>query len=348
VRLTRRALNRTLLKRQHLLERTDLAVPAMVEHLVGLQAQAPLPPYLSLAARLETFDPDDVTRGLEDRSLVRYLSLRSTVHLLTADDALAMRSFTAPIHAKERKVSQNTTPAQHLPATQVEAAVREVLADGPLPLARLGEALAARWPDLPPNALNAVARLDAPVVQVPPRGAWKQPGGVAYACVDTWVGRPQTAMDVEDLARRYLRAYGPASAADMVAWSSITGLAPILKGMPELEVVETEDGKKLYDVPGAPYADDDVPAPVRLLGLYDNVWLSHAGRERVTAPEKRKLWMGANGGNDSTIFVDGMMEGLWRVIDDRPQVVTTFRTFTEAEQTALDEELDRVAELLAR
>ena len=155
-------------------------------------------------------------------------------------------------------------------------------------------------------------------------------------------------MDVDALVRRYLRAYGPASAADVTAWSGVTGLAAVVKGMADLEVHEDEDGKRLYDVPDAPLADADEPAPVRLLGLYDNVWLSHAGRDRVTAKEKRRLWMGANGGSDCTIFVDGMMEGLWRVVEDRPEVVTTFRAFTRAEQTALDEELDRVADLLAR
>ena len=348
MRLSARALNRTLLRRQHLLERTDLPVGELVAHLVGLQAQAPLPPYLSLAARLDGFDPHDVTRGLEDRSLVRFLSMRSTVHLLTTDDALAMRSFTGPVHARERKVSQNTGPARHLDPVEVERAVRAALEGGSLPLARLGERLAERWPDISANALNAVARLDAPVVQAPPRGAWKQSGGVAYAHLEDWTGRRQQPMDVEALVRRYLLAYGPATAADLTAWSGVTGLAGVVKAMSDLEVHEDENGKRLVDVPGAPYAEADEPAPVRLLGLYDNVWLSHAGRDRVTAPEKRKRWMGANGGMDSTVFVDGMMEGLWRVVDDRPQVVTTFRPFTRAEQLALDEELDRVTSLLAR
>ncbi len=183
---------------------------------------------------------------------------------------------------------------------------------------------------------------------MPPRGAWKQSGGVAYAHLEDWLGRAQQPMDVEALVRRYLRAYGPASAADVTAWSGVTGLAAVVKGMADLEVHEDEQGKRLYDVAGAALAEADEPAPVRLLGLYDNVWLSHAGRDRVTAPDKRKLWMGANGGMDSTIFVDGMMEGLWRVVDDRPQVVSTFRSFTRAEQTALDGELDRVSSLLAR
>ena len=55
----------------------------------------------------------------------------------------------------------------------------------------------------------------------------------------------------------------------------------------ELVVVECEDGKVRYDVPGAPYAEGDVPAPVRLLGTYDNVWLSHANRDHIVPVEMR-------------------------------------------------------------
>ena len=50
--LSARVLNRTLLARPHLLERAALPVPALVEHLVGLQAQETPPPYLALAERL--------------------------------------------------------------------------------------------------------------------------------------------------------------------------------------------------------------------------------------------------------------------------------------------------------
>ena len=69
----------------------------------------------------------------------------------------------------------------------------------------------------------------------------------------------------------------------------------------------------LHLVPAGVLVPEDTPAPVRLLGLYDNVRLSHAGRDRVTHPDKRKRWMGVNGGLSSTIFVDGWLEGLWRV-----------------------------------
>ena len=58
--------------------------------------------------------------------------------------------------------------------------------------------------------------------------------------------------------------------------------------------------------------------------------------------------MGVNGGLSSTVFVDGWLEGLWRVEDGKPVVVELFRSLTRREQSQLDEELDRVSALLAR
>jgi hypothetical protein len=347
VRLTRRRLNRTLLHRQHLLERTALDPHAMVDHLVGLQAQENLPPYLSLAARLDDFDPDVVSRGLEERSLVRMTVMRGTIHLLTADDAVSMRQWTQPVQDRERKVSQNTRPALHLDTAEVNAAIADALRDGPLPMKALGEALAATFTDVPPSALAHLARVNQPLAQVPPRGMWQRSGGVVYQYVDRWLGRPLVDPDPERIVRRYLTAFGPATAADVGAWSGLTGMAALVKGMDDLVQHEDDQGKRLYDVPDGVLADEDVSAPVRLLGAYDNVWLSHAGRDRVTDLTKRGEWMGVNGGVAMTVFVDGWLEGLWRIEDGRPTVVALLRKLTKAEQSGLDDELDRVGDLLA-
>ena len=319
----------------------------MVEHLVGLQAQENLPPYLSLAARLASFDPHDVSRALEDRSLVRLLTMRGTIHLLTADDALTLRQWTRPAQDRERKASQNTKPALHLDTDAFNAAVRKALADEPLPVKALGEALAARFPDVPANALSHLARVNQPLAQLPPRGAWKRSGGVVYQYVDHWVGRPLSEPDPPTIVRRYLRAFGPASAADVTAWSGVTGMAGLLKKMDDLEVHEDPDGRRLFDIPDGSLVDEEVPAPVRLLGTYDNVWLSHAGRDRVTEPEKRKRCMGINGGVASVLLVDGMLEGLWRPVNGRVDVVELLRKLTRSERVGLSEEIDRVEALLA-
>ncbi len=346
MRLSPRRLNRTLLLRQHLLERTDATPHEMARHLIGLQAQENLPPYLSLAARLTSFDPRDVTAGLEDRTLVRFLTMRGTVHLLVADDALSLRQWTESVHEREIRISQNIGPAREVDRTAFVAALSEVLDGDPQPQKVIGAALAERFPAYPATQLGQLARSAAPLVQCPPRGTWKGSGGVVYQYVDRWLGRPLVEPDVEQIVRRYLTAFGPATAADVTAWSAVTRLGPVVKAMDDLVTYEDCNGKLLYDVPGLELADEDAHAPVRLLGQYDNVWLSHAGRDRVTTPESRSGWMGVNGGMASTFFADGMLVGLWRVTDGRVEVLSTIRPLTRREQSELDDEVGRVDQLL--
>ncbi len=299
MRLSHRRLNRTLLRRQHLLERVDLEPHALAEHLVGLQAQENLAPYLSMHARLTSFDPHAVSRGLEDRSLVRLLAMRGTLHLLTADDALALRPWT-------------------------QATFERVLRTDPRP------------------------QFERALVQTPPRGTWKGTGGVDYVPLEEWVGEPLREPDVPGTVRRYLRAFGPATAGDLSVWAGVTRLRPLVLSMDDLVRHEDESGTVLFDVADAPIEDEDAPAPVRLLGTYDNVWLAHADRDRVTAPGVRRQWLGANGGTAATVFVDGWLTGLWRVVGGRVSIETMFRDLTPGEQEELDEEVQRVEALLAR
>jgi hypothetical protein len=342
MRLGRRRLNRTLLARQHLLERDSVGPEEMVRHLIGLQAQDPLPPYLSLHARLTDFDPYDVSSALEERRLVRLLSMRGTIHLLTPDDALTLRPWTQPALDRVMRNHAHADPAA------LEAAVRAALADGPVTQRELSATLAARLPDVPAADLSVLARLSLPLVQLPPRGAWKAGGGLVYEHLERWLSAPLSEPDVEAVVRRYLRAFGPASAADVTAWSGVTRLGPVLSAMPDLVRFEDENGRTLYDVPDGALTDEDAPAPVRLLGTYDNVWLAHAGRDRVTEPEKRKQWMGRNGGVAMVILIDGMLEGLWREQDGRVEVVARFRDLTRRERADLDDEVGRVEAMLAR
>jgi hypothetical protein len=191
-------------------------------------------------------------------------------------------------------------------------------------------------------------QLGQALVQMPPRGTWKRSGAVAYEPLDDWVGAPLQEPDVPALVRRYLRAFGPATTADVTAWSGVTRLGPVLTGMDDLARHEDEAGRTLYDVADGVLADEDAPAPVRLLGTYDNLWLAHAGRDRVTTPERRRRWMGRNGGVASVVLVDGMLEGLWRAVDGRVDVVELMRDLTRAERRELDDEVERTNELLAQ
>jgi hypothetical protein len=186
--LTARVLNRTLLQRQHLLERTSMSPLAMTEHLVGLQAQEPLPPYLSLWSRIVDFDPLSLSRTLEERTAVRLLLMRGTIHLVTARDAGLLRTWVQPMLDKITRNSQTSRPAAHVPREALTAAARAALRDGPLAYKALGDALAGDFPDAPAGALANTARELIPLVQVPPRGLWQRPGGVVYQTLETWLG----------------------------------------------------------------------------------------------------------------------------------------------------------------
>ncbi len=347
--LSERVLNRTLLQRQHLLERSSLSALEMVEHVLGLQAQDVLPPYISLWSRIEGFDPMELSELLSRREAVRLLLMRGTIHLVSATDALTLRPFVQPMLDK---VATSATWGRHtadLAYADLAAAGRSALEDGPLTPKALGLALAARFPGYEPGHLANTVRAMLPLVQLPPRGLWKRSGGQTYEPAESWLGAELRAdLDPRDVVRRYLRAFGPAAAADFTTWSGVTGTRAVLGSMKdEIRTYRDEAGRALVDLDGLPLADPDTPAPVRLLGQYDNLWLSHADRARVTEPGNRKRWMGPNGGVGNTVFVDGMLEGLWRQVDGSVEV-ELFRSLTKAETRDLGEEVSGLAAFLSR
>src|SRR3954462_10299288 len=96
--LTDRALGRATLARQLLLERATMGVPEAVRHLAGLQAQTVQSWYVGLWSRLAGFSGEAAGALLTDRTLVRVVTMRATIHLLTAEDARWLRPLTQVVH----------------------------------------------------------------------------------------------------------------------------------------------------------------------------------------------------------------------------------------------------------
>ncbi|MFG2818444.1 winged helix DNA-binding domain-containing protein [Kitasatospora sp. NPDC048365] len=321
--LGRRALGRALLARQHLIERVDLPVGAMLEHLVGLQAQAaPEPPYLGLLARIDGFRPEPLSGLIERREAVRVALQRGTIHLVTAEDCLELRPLVQPV--LDRAMRGNW--GKQLPGidySALAASARKLVEAEPLTFQRLGELLAEEFTGLPAAALAQAARSELTLVQVPPRGLWGRGGPAAHTTAELWLGRTAPAQEpsLERLVLRYLAAFGPASAADVQKWCGLTGLAAVLKRLaPDLVRFEDEAGRTLYDLPDAPRPSADLAVPVRLVAPFDNLILSHADRTRVLPEEYRPLVMTQNGLVAGTVLVDGLVAGQWWLDQDRVRV----------------------------
>lgn len=322
--LTRRALNRATLDRQLLLTRSALSVTDTLEHLVGLQAQAPAPPYFGLWTRLKGFGPDELAALLLDRRAVRMVVMRGTIHLVTAPDALALRPLTQTI--MDSHVRRHVTIKAELAGMDlktVAAAARAILAERPLKVAELAARLQQRWPDRDGAALALAARFMLPLVQVPPRGIWGSSGPLAVTTVEAWLGQPlRTHPSVDDLVMRYLAAFGPASVADAQTWSGLTRLREVVERLrPRLRSFRDEHGRELFDLPDAPRPGPDVPAPPRFLPEFDNLVLSHADRTRIIADEHRQPFVSRNGMVPASLLVDGFARATWK-IERRPGAAT--------------------------
>jgi hypothetical protein len=336
--LDRRALNRALLARQHLLRRAGLptgggradAVIAMVEHLAGLQAQAPFPPYYGLWSRLAGFVPSDLAELLAERRVVRIALMRSTIHLVSARDCLALRPLIQPV--LERGMTTGFgRPLEDVGRAELAAAGRALVEAEPRTFSELGALLAGRFPGIDPAALSAGVRTLVPLVQVPPRALWGKAGQARHTSSQAWLGAldgppawpaglpgdglpPGEPAGMAWLVCRYLAAYGPATVADIQAWSGLTRLRDVVERLrPALVTFASDEGRELFDLPGAPRPGPDTEAPVRLVAEFDNLILSHADRSRVIADDNRKRLYTKNGIFPGTVLVDGFVVGMWRL-----------------------------------
>ncbi len=237
-----------------------------VEHLVGMQAQAPFAPYYGLWSRLDGFTGDELAGLLTSRKAVRIVLMRGTIHLVTAKDCHRLRSLVQP--ALDRMLRANATHGRPLAAvdvTSVVDAAQRLLDAEALTPGEVGARLAEQWPDSPPGSLAEAARSLLPLVQVPPRALWQRSGQVRLTTATAWLGQPRgKRLTIDELVMRYLAAFGPASAADAQTWSGLTRLGEVLERL-TLMRLKTEGGQTLYDIPDAPRPDADTPAPVRLV-----------------------------------------------------------------------------------
>jgi hypothetical protein len=348
--LSQRALNRALLSRQLLLDRADLpeeagprraAVIQAIEHLIGLQAQAPFPPYYGLWSRLGGFQPEDLAALLTERSAVRIALMRGTIHLVSARDCLPLRRLVQPVLERGMRGAFGKQLAGVDPAA-VAAAGRELVESEPMTFSQLGDALARNWPDHPPAALAQAVRAYVPLVQVPPRAVWGRAGQSAHTSAEHWLGAAaeQDPADPErdtlaGLVTRYLAAFGPATARDVASWSGLTGLRAVMDQLrPSLATFRDEQGAELFDLPSAPRPDEEAPAPVRLAAEFDNLLLSHADRSRVIRADDLKRFYTINGIFPGAVLIDGFVAGMWRQARTKSTATLTVELFGSTRERA--------------
>lgn len=341
--LTRRELNRALLARQLLAERSPAPLPRALERIAGIQAQYAPSMYIGLWSRLRDFDPAALTRALERRTVVQGTLMRVTIHLVSAADwwplAAAIRDPRRELWLRAHKRDPS---AREMAA--IARRLRPKLERGPMSRAEVQEVTGD-------SARTNGASLWVDMVRAPPSGTWQRRRADLFASAEEWLG-PQEADPgdaLEHLVKRYLGGFGPARLPEIADWAGVPPklLKPVVERLGLRRFLD-EDGRELLDLPRAPLPDPETPAPPRFLPVWDATLLVHARRTGILPEEHRSRVFNVRTPHSlNTFLVDGEVAGLWKWEKDRIEL-SPFGRLDRRVRGALDDESERLAEFHRR
>lgn len=338
-RLTTADLNRALLARQFLLERSRLPLTRTLDRIAGIQAQYAPSSYIGLWSRLEGFELANLTRALEQRKVVQGTLLRSTIHLVSAKDYWAFAIGTkaarqeAWLRFEKKRLSRSDL-------TSAAREVRKTLSGRVMHRDELLDLVRRRDPERPTHLWNGLAAW-IELVRAPPSGTWERRRADLYALADEWLEPPTVTPQesVEILLRRYLTGFGPARVTDAANWA---GLAPtaVQEAAENLRLrrFRDEEDRDLVDLPRAPLPGASAKAAPRFLPTWDTTLLVHARGTQILPEEFRPLVFDTKTPHSSpTFLVDGAVAGKWKVERKGKKAKLTLEPFAPLPATARKE-----------
>jgi hypothetical protein len=322
--LNDRALNRALLARQGLLEPFDgPPVVDVVERIGAMQAQHwPAVP-VGLWTRMRSFAPEDLWAALSAGDLLFGITLRGTLHLVSAREhpAYAVVAEAAGIDDWRRTKAPLPEAGAGLRADLLTwAAEPRAVADvapfaeewvaahpGAIDPAEVDEQRRVKW-----RPLLRCSRL----VRVPAGGTWGPKTPALSAAAPGMGDAPAPEAAIDEVVRRHLRAFGPAGVDDIAGWMGLAPavVRPRVEAMADSLAALTVGRRTLYDLPDAPRPGEDAVAPVRFLGDFDSMLLAYAVKHRGRIwPEALRdhVYVRGNLRIRASVLVDGLVAGVW-------------------------------------
>lgn len=292
----------------------------VVRDIVGVQAQVFSAALLALRARVGRLAPGDVDRALwEDRDLVKTWSMRGALHLVPGRDYGRYAAALRPVARRERQwIARYLAPEE---PDRVVDVIRKTLASGPMTRKELTERIVAaagpnlrKWIASGWGGLPKLASLQGHLCQGPGEGQ-----EVTFVRTEDWLPDQEVVSleDAEDeLLRRYLSAFGPATIRDYSMWSGI----PVRDARSAWarcadECVEVKvDGATSFalradarELSGDPNGE----GVVRLLPSFDSFLLGHVDKSHLIDDKHYKRVYRKAGWLTPVVLVDGRIAGTW-------------------------------------
>ena len=337
--------------RQGLVARFAADAAGVAAAAVGLQAQDVGAARLGVRARSTAADEAAVVNAIQhERSVVRTWLMRSTVHLVAAEDLRWMAALYGPVMERNHRTRWRNLGITEAMIETALAHARELLDGRGLTRHELAAELSARGLELGADGqvpTHVLAALTARGLTC--RGA-DRGRDATFVLIDDWVPPAPTAPDptppdpLAELARRYFRAFGPATAADFTTWSGLPSGAAIASVRDELTEAEF-DGRRGWTLGAVE------PAPAfRLLPMFDNYLLGYRDRTAMLDPRLHpRVYVG--GIIKATVVCDGRVIGIWRLERSARTAavrVTPFEPFNRRHHDELDRERADIERYLGR
>ncbi len=333
-----------------------------VRRMVGIQAQVMSAAELAIGARVDGISPLDIKGALwQNHTLVKTWAMRGTLYLLTADEL--------PLYVAARGETGNWMPQNYfayygIPPAEAEAfleAVPEILGGEPMTREQLATTVAQQ---IGSPALRDMVVTKGWGTPLKP-SAWRgdlcfgpsQGPNVTFVNPRKWIGdwqSPEPYVALQEIARRYLRAYGPATPKDFALWWGVQ-VVPARKLFQsiadELEEVSVE-GWRSFALKSTLKTVQELEAPktVRLLPLFDGYTFSirrdvesllpKAYKSRVFRPQG---WISA------VVLMDGAIKGIWEYKTRGSQTIlkiNMFSSLTTSVRRGIEAEVARLGDFL--
>ncbi|HEX5013310.1 MAG TPA: winged helix DNA-binding domain-containing protein [Candidatus Limnocylindrales bacterium] len=351
------------------LERHGLATPVPATQLAdvvgvicGAHAQVMSAAEVSVAIRVTGIARDDVRRALwEERSIVKTIGPRGTVHLLRAAD---LPTWNAGLGAA--MAPPNAAPDVRLSDDQLEAVIEAIdgaLTESDRTLEELdAEVVRRAGPWAGDRVMPAFQQLWPRWRQAIQRAAYRgvlcfgpnQGNRVTYASPRRWLPGYEPADPAEAgiaVLRAYLHAYGPAAAEHVARWTNGTPAWTrdvFRRAADELESVEL-DGERLWQLAGDEAPENGARGVVRLLPYFDAYAVGSHPRARLFPGRAGgRALASTQAGNYPVLLVGDAVVGVWHQKRSGKRIalrVEAFRDLTAAERGAVEQQAERIADI---
>jgi hypothetical protein len=358
-------------RRSRLGLRHRLAAPATTVQeaaagMVGLHSSDPATVFLSAWARVHPFRVDDLEEALyERRDLVRMLGMRRTLFVAPVDMAAVLHHACARALApSERKrllrlveeegvaadgdawLSRAESDTLAALSARGEATATELREDVPALRTRLSFGEGKSWGGTVGVSTRVLFLLatEGRIVRGRPRGSWIS-SQYRWAPTESWLGGPLPDIDAgaagRDLVRRWLRAFGPGTPADLKWWTGWP-LGRTRRVLAEVDAVEVE----LDHGTGHVLPDDLEPSPhpdpwVALLPSLDPTVMGWRERDWYLG-DHRDLLFDRNGNAGPTVWVDGAVVGGWTQAEGGEVVSRLLEDVGGEAEAMIQDEADRL------